>query len=519
MAAKSTGLTRIIGLFVLSAIVIAMVGGAVTVTPVQASQPKQATGVTEYPFGQGYQANQDYLWNMKLVLQNVGGGQNQWVIPAKGKVYYNALAGAMNASDGYRTVYGTPGGGGCDVATMFYHVANDSGVLKAGATSLGHPKIPGVPLPAVTIWNPGSDLWITNLTDREIVIHWDYSSRQEYIKFWVDGTRSSAAPQNLLPVKTSPARFIQKNATVITGVGMGALLALVVVLLLVLRVKNPVAYDLAMRQLKRYGKAAAKVLWDSYLFFESFAIGLTTKKQRAMIFSYVMTFLCVGGCAVSIYLVSFGRMVANNAEISPDKALKIISKLSVDGIEKFVVQLPQATYQEMDYNFVNLPPVSGNCSVASFFPPTVRRWESRICGWTQQFPTLDANLIATVMTIETCGHPQLKSGAGASGLFQVMPFHFQGSEDPFNVETNAFRGLTFLKTTLAAKGDPLKALAAYNGGLGGTSGPVSSWPAETQRYYRWAKMYEDARAGASTSSTLNDWLKAGGQSMCNLKDK
>ena len=74
------------------------------------------------------------------------------------------------------------------------------------------------------------------------------------------------------------------------------------------------------------------------------------------------------------------------------------------------------------------------------FSAEVQSWRSDILRWSNIY-NLDPDLIAAVMQIESCGHPSVLSSAGAIGLFQVMPFHFQAGEDPFDPETNARRGL------------------------------------------------------------------------------
>jgi soluble lytic murein transglycosylase-like protein len=105
---------------------------------------------------------------------------------------------------------------------------------------------------------------------------------------------------------------------------------------------------------------------------------------------------------------------------------------------------------------------------------------------------------------------------GATGLFQVMPFHFQQDEDMYDPEANARRGLNFFARLLkVTDGDMGRTLAAYNGGLGGTNGPMATWPAETRAYYRWGKgIYEEATAGLAESATLQAWLRSGGASLC-----
>jgi soluble lytic murein transglycosylase-like protein len=129
--------------------------------------------------------------------------------------------------------------------------------------------------------------------------------------------------------------------------------------------------------------------------------------------------------------------------------------------------------------------------------------------------SLDPNLAATVMQIESCGNPDARSGAGAAGLFQVMPFHFFVYENAYDPDVNALRGLNYLAKSLqTAGGDSRLALAGYNGGIGLIGRAESSWPAETQRYAYWAGIYDDAVQNASESTRLNEWLAAGGASLC-----
>jgi soluble lytic murein transglycosylase-like protein len=153
--------------------------------------------------------------------------------------------------------------------------------------------------------------------------------------------------------------------------------------------------------------------------------------------------------------------------------------------------------------------------ISPIFTPEVQHWGKQIVGWAATY-TLDPNLIATVMQIESCGNPQAVSGSEAQGLFQVMPFHFEAGEAMLDPEINARRGLTYLAEGLARAGDkPGLALAGYNGGHSLIDKFWSEWPAETQRYYYWGSgIYADVKAGGSTSPTLDEWLAAGGASLC-----
>ncbi len=151
----------------------------------------------------------------------------------------------------------------------------------------------------------------------------------------------------------------------------------------------------------------------------------------------------------------------------------------------------------------------------AYFAPSVSAWESEIRAWSAQFG-LSPQLVAIVMQIESCGDPQALSSAGARGLFQVMPFHFGHTEDAFDPEVNARRGLDYLATAWdLSGGDLAQTLAAYNGGLSLIGKPASAWPDETRRYVAWGLgLWRDVHAGALPSPTLDAWLAAGGQHLC-----
>jgi len=169
---------------------------------------------------------------------------------------------------------------------------------------------------------------------------------------------------------------------------------------------------------------------------------------------------------------------------------------------------------------VSVPPAAADrpaddAAIAAVFSPSVRAWEPEIIGWSEEFG-LDPNLAATVMQIESCGNPSAVSRAGAQGLFQVMPFHFSDGEDMQAPAVNARRGLEYLAgALLKSEGDIRRALAGYNGGHGVIDWNPSQWSAETKRYAYWGEgIYADAAAGRSSSPRLEEWLAAGGASLC-----
>ncbi len=154
-------------------------------------------------------------------------------------------------------------------------------------------------------------------------------------------------------------------------------------------------------------------------------------------------------------------------------------------------------------------------TLSPVFTPEVQHWAPQIQAWAALFQ-LDPNLIATVMQIESCGAPTVVSGSGAQGLFQVMPFHFTTGEDMQNPDTNAARGLSYLALGLQrAAGNVGLALAGYNGGHSLIGKDSALWPAQTQRYWYWGTgIYAEAVNGAASSTRLQEWLNAGGASLC-----
>lgn len=153
--------------------------------------------------------------------------------------------------------------------------------------------------------------------------------------------------------------------------------------------------------------------------------------------------------------------------------------------------------------------------LAPFFAPAVQRWSDDINRWAAQHD-VDPHLLATVMQIESCGHPTVVSNAGARGLFQVMPFHFAAGEDMLDPNTNARRGASFLKTCAGASAGVVgMTLACYNGGQSVINQARERWSTETQTYYRWGVgIYSDAIAGAAKSDTFDQWIAAGGGRLC-----
>lgn len=180
----------------------------------------------------------------------------------------------------------------------------------------------------------------------------------------------------------------------------------------------------------------------------------------------------------------------------------------------------QTTYEIVETNhpsYAESPrgPQAAVSPLSSVFTPEIQYWAPLIKAWAIKYQ-VDPNLIATVIQIESCGDPFVASPAGAQGLFQVMPFHFEAHEDMLDVHTNATRGLDYLVGGLERAEDHAGlALAGYNGGHGIIDKGWAAWSSETQRYYYWgSRIYAEAVSGMTSSSTLNEWIAIGGRNLC-----
>ena len=164
---------------------------------------------------------------------------------------------------------------------------------------------------------------------------------------------------------------------------------------------------------------------------------------------------------------------------------------------------------------VTQPAEAAPAALSPIFTPEVQHWTDNITAWAAAYQ-LDPNLVATVMQIESCGAPSAVSSSGAQGLFQVMPFHFAPEDVMQDPDTNAARGVAYLALGLArAGGNAGLALAGYNGGHAVIGRDSALWSNETKRYWYWGTgIYNDAASGQTSSPRLQEWLAAGGASLC-----
>ncbi|MBF0186850.1 MAG: lytic transglycosylase domain-containing protein [Magnetococcales bacterium] len=98
---------------------------------------------------------------------------------------------------------------------------------------------------------------------------------------------------------------------------------------------------------------------------------------------------------------------------------------------------------------------------------------------------IDANLIRSVIEVESGFDSQAVSRVGAQGLMQLMPATAAelGVTDSFDPEQNIMAGSNYLKQLMDRyQGDRSLTLAAYNWGMGNLERKPDAMPLETRNY-------------------------------------
>jgi soluble lytic murein transglycosylase-like protein len=237
----------------------------------------------------------------------------------------------------------------------------------------------------------------------------------------------------------------------------------------------------------------------------------------------VLAVLVIVGFISALALNSPISTAALQTPIAPLNNLPLSNQASANELDNSLVAAPDAALSiiqpEVTTPLWSFPSDNSTSSVSSglspIFTQEVQHWGPDIVRWANA-ASLDPNLVAVIMQIESCGDPQAVSRSGAMGLFQVMPFHFHRGDNPYDPETNAIRGLSYLSRSLATSGGNARlALAGYNGGIGVIARSEWIWPAETKRYVQYgAPIYEDARSGATSSPALEEWYRKYGAGLC-----
>lgn len=230
------------------------------------------------------------------------------------------------------------------------------------------------------------------------------------------------------------------------------------------------------------------------------------RTQRMM----VVTFWVLG-----LLLVVGGFMP--RAFASEQAVEAVVLEVAVEVEESAVITQPLTQPQLQPIQLAPVPQVAPQRVLSPIFTLQVQQWETEIVRWSAQYH-VDPNHIATIMQVESCGNPNAISPAGAQGLFQVMPFHFETGEPMLDPDTNARRGLSFLTwLNEHTEGDIYLAMAGYNGGLSNAWKSMAYWPQEMVDYKYWTTgLTNDIANGLAVSPTLTEWLAAGGENLCDF---
>ncbi len=111
--------------------------------------------------------------------------------------------------------------------------------------------------------------------------------------------------------------------------------------------------------------------------------------------------------------------------------------------------------------------------IPSTYYNAVHNWD-QMTNYYARYYHLDPDLIRRIMYVESKGYQYAKSGAGAMGLMQVMPFWFKAGENPYDPWTNIGRGSYVLRSGFNRWGNWDRAVASYLGGITSTGTITSS---------------------------------------------
>ena len=147
------------------------------------------------------------------------------------------------------------------------------------------------------------------------------------------------------------------------------------------------------------------------------------------------------------------------------------------------------------------------------FSPSVQHWNDLIVEAALEFG-VDRNMIAAVMTVESCGHPTVSTPRDGQGLMQVTSWWFESStlksiaDDPLDPSDSIRMGTAILKYNLSNMGNDVRlALAAY---VDNTGLDINNLSIGAKRHYNYSyRMLEEA--DDPTSSAVEDWREVLGQ--------
>lgn len=157
------------------------------------------------------------------------------------------------------------------------------------------------------------------------------------------------------------------------------------------------------------------------------------------------------------------------------------------------------------YSATVVPEITGPIAhpISRVFTTSVLYWEREIIKWAN-YKELDANLVATLMQITSCGNQLLQTDDGYQGIFGVPYYFFPAlrGNAPYDPDVNATHGLSMFWYFWNETGFSVQAtFAKYR-------------PNDAAFALLGDAIYRDASNNAASSTTLANWLDAESAPLC-----
>jgi len=147
--------------------------------------------------------------------------------------------------------------------------------------------------------------------------------------------------------------------------------------------------------------------------------------------------------------------------------------------------------------------------------PNTDQWRTLIDEAAAQYG-IDGDAIQAIMMIESQGNANARSGVGAMGLMQVMPFHFQTGEDGMDPRTNVFKGAQILADNYKRYGNWDSAVAAYLGAVDANGNPTTATDMYGTSGIKYAQMFNDNLQRIKAARTQRQAAPAGTGGMSSI---
>jgi soluble lytic murein transglycosylase-like protein len=171
---------------------------------------------------------------------------------------------------------------------------------------------------------------------------------------------------------------------------------------------------------------------------------------------------------------------------------------------------PERSFQDHLAGATARPSAQAGIEARRTFPPPLVCSSSEINALVQQAALkhrVSADLIHSVIRVESSYNPRCTSSAGAMGLMQLMPGTARGLgvTDPYDPAQSIDGGTRYLREQLDIFDDTRLALAAYNAGPGAVRRYDGVPPyRETQAYVRRVLEYLSERSGQQRTGEVRE---------------